>query len=269
MEYLKSSRPTAVNLTNALLELDQAMEKALKEKNGSSSKDALKKAILDYSEFMLERDVSDNKAIGRFGAEAIVKKTGKDKINLITICNTGSLATAGWGTALGVARSLHAMDKLESISACETRPYNQGSRLTAFEILEEKMPGGQLICDSAAGALMQTKQVDACVVVCANGDTANKIGTYNLSIIAAYHKVPFYVAAPITSLDITLESGKSIPIEERSSEELISTSKAPVNMPCWNPAFDVTPACNIGGIITEKGVIEPDEHGKLDVKSFV
>lgn len=273
MEYLKSSRPTAVNLTNALLELDQAMEKALKEKNESTSKDALKKTILDYSEFMLERDVSDNKAIGTFGAEAIVKKTGKDKINLMTICNTGSLATAGWGTALGVARSLQEMDKLESISALETRPYNQGSRLTAFEIMEEKMPGGQLICDSAAGALMQTKQVDACVVgadrVCANGDTANKIGTYNLSIVAAYHKVPFYVAAPITSLDITLESGKSIPIEERSSEELISTSKAPAHMPCWNPAFDVTPACNISGIITEKGVIEPDENGKLDVKSFV
>lgn len=115
--------------------------------------------------------------------------------------------------------------------------------------------------------------MDACVVgadrVCANGDTANKIGTYNLSIVAAYHKIPFFVAAPITSLDITLESGKSIPIEERSSDELISTSRAPANMPCWNPAFDVTPACNISGIITEKGVIVPDENGKLDVKSFV
>jgi len=115
--------------------------------------------------------------------------------------------------------------------------------------------------------------VDACVVgadrVCANGDTANKIGTYNLSIIAAFHKIPFYVAAPITSLDITLESGKSIPIEERSSEELISTSKAPAGMPCWNPAFDVTPDCNISGIITEKGVIEPDSDGKFNVKAFV
>jgi methylthioribose-1-phosphate isomerase len=120
---------------------------------------------------------------------------------------------------------------------------------------------------------LQTKQVDACVVgadrVCANGDTANKIGTYNLSIVAAYHKVPFYVAAPITSLDVTLESGTSIPIEERSSEELISTSRAPPGMPCWNPAFDVTPACNIRGIITERGVIEPDSDGKIDVKAFV
>ena len=105
--------------------------------------------------------------------------------------------------------------------------------------------------------------------VCANGDTANKIGTYNLSIIAAYHKVPFYVAAPITSLDVSLESGSSIPIEERSADELISTSQAPDGMPCWNPAFDVTPACNIRGIITEKGVIEPDETGTINVKAFV
>lgn len=282
MAYLKSSRPTAVNLTNALQELDTAMEDALKKmndtdvektKNKKTIKKIICKVVLDYSEFMLERDVNDNKAIGKFGAEAILKKTGKDKINLVTICNTGSLATAGYGTALGVARSLQEQSKLESISALETRPYNQGSRLTAFEILEEQMPGGQLICDSAAGALMQTKNVDACVVgadrVCANGDTANKIGTYNLSIIAAFHNIPFYVAAPITTLDITLESGKSIPIEERSSEELISTSKAPANMKCWNPAFDVTPYCNISGIITEKGVIKPDADGKLNVKSFV
>jgi len=274
MAYLKSSRPTAVNLTNALNELEQKMMEALQtSEDDSDKKKVVCKAVLDYSEFMLERDVNDNKAIGRFGAEAILKKTGKEKINLVTICNTGSLATAGYGTALGVARSLQEMEKLESISALETRPYNQGSRLTAFEILEENMPGGQLICDSSAGALMQTKKVDACVVgadrVCANGDTANKIGTYNLSIIAAFHNIPFFVAAPITSLDITLESGKSIPIEERSSEELISTSRAPANMPCWNPAFDVTPDCNISGIITEKGVIEPDADGKLDVKAFV
>jgi methylthioribose-1-phosphate isomerase len=157
MAYLKSSRPTAVNLSNALQELDEAMEKEITEErnNGNSIQDILRKVVLEYSEFMLERDVSDNRAIGKYGAEAILKKTGKDKINLVTICNTGSLATAGYGTALGVARSLQEMSKLESISALETRPYNQGSRLTAFEILEEKMPGGQLICDSAAGALMQ------------------------------------------------------------------------------------------------------------------
>ncbi|KAG7366772.1 S-methyl-5-thioribose-1-phosphate isomerase [Nitzschia inconspicua] len=276
MEYLKSSRPTAVNLSNALEELDQALIKAMSKKDETttvSTKDILKKAVLDYSEFLLERDVSDNRAIGEFGAQAILNATKKEKVNLVTICNTGSLATAGYGTALGVARSLQQRNQLESITALETRPYNQGSRLTAFEILEEQMPGGRLICDSAAAALMQTKQVDACIVgadrVCANGDTANKIGTYQLSIVAAYHKVPFFVAAPITSLDINLESGSSIPIEERSSEELISTSQAPSHMPCWNPAFDVTPACNISGIITEKGVVEPDQDGKLNVKAFV
>ena len=165
MAYLKSSRPTAVNLTNALNELEEKMTEALKNSNSGDEKKVLCKAVLDFSEFMLERDVNDNKAIGKFGAEAILKKTGKEKINLVTICNTGSLATAGYGTALGVARSLQEMEKLESISALETRPYNQGSRLTAFEILEEKMPGGQLICDSSAGALMQvstTTQLQYC-----------------------------------------------------------------------------------------------------------
>jgi eIF-2B alpha/beta/delta-like uncharacterized protein len=157
MAYLKSSRPTAVNLSNALLELEQAMTKALLEKKTANTKDILRNSILEYSEFMLERDVSDNRAIGKFGADAILKITGKDQINLVTICNTGSLATAGYGTALGVARSLQEMGKLESITALETRPYNQGSRLTAFEILEENMPGGQLICDAAAGALMQVR----------------------------------------------------------------------------------------------------------------
>jgi eIF-2B alpha/beta/delta-like uncharacterized protein len=121
--------------------------------------------------------------------------------------------------------------------------------------------------------LFQTKRIDACVVgadrVCANGDTANKIGTYNLSIVAAYHNVPFYVAAPLTSLDVNLPSGESIPIEERSPEELVSTSNAPPGMPCWNPAFDVTPASNITGIVTERGVIEPDRDGKFDVRAFV
>ncbi|KAL3943405.1 MAG: hypothetical protein SGBAC_002530 [Bacillariaceae sp.] len=273
MAYLNTSRPTAVNLANALAETEVALQKAATENKEGTLRKSLCKAVLEYSEFMLERDVSDNKAIGKFGAHAILEKTGKDKVDMLTICNTGSLATAGYGTALGVVRSLNESGNLNSISALETRPYNQGSRLTAFEIMEEKMTGGQLICDSAAGALMKTKNVDAVVVgadrVCANGDTANKIGTYNVSIIAAFHKVPFYVAAPITSLDVNLKSGDAIPIEERSADELINTSKAPSNVPCWNPAFDVTPAANITGIVTEKGVILPDGSGNFDVKGFV
>jgi eIF-2B alpha/beta/delta-like uncharacterized protein len=175
MEYLKTSRPTAVNLSNALEEARQVMTTALETGDASKSqRERLLQAVLKYAEFMLERDVSDNKAIGKFGAEAILAKTGKEKVNMVTICNTGSLATAGYGTALGVVRSLHEGNQLETITALETRPYNQGSRLTAFEIMEEKMPGGRLICDSAAGALMRVsktialfhRQAPSCYWIC-------------------------------------------------------------------------------------------------------
>ena len=235
---------------------------------------------------MLQRDVSDNKSIGSHGAKFLLdnlKKntaslaknddTKKKGIRMITICNTGSLATAGHGTALGVARSLQSTGDLISIHALETRPYNQGSRLTAFEIMEEKMPGGTLICDSAVGALMRTHGADACVVgadrVCANGDTANKIGTYTLAVVAKAHGVPFYVASPFTTLDVNLEHGDMIEIEERSSAEIIESGRAPKEMKCWNPAFDVTPAEYITGIVTEKGVIEKGADGTFDIKGFV
>jgi eIF-2B alpha/beta/delta-like uncharacterized protein len=179
MDYLKHSRPTAVNLSNALQEVQTAMTEALSKldvdvnNNGTTKLDphtvlnVLRQEVLKYAEFMLQRDVSDNRAIGQNGAKAIVahKKEQEQcnndgdktttKIHMVTICNTGSLATAGYGTALGVARALQEHDQLGSITALETRPYNQGSRLTAFEIMQEQMPGGRLICDSAAGALMQ------------------------------------------------------------------------------------------------------------------
>jgi 5-methylthioribose kinase len=162
---------------------------------------------------------------------------------------------------------------LKKIVALETRPYNQGSRLTAFEMVEEQMPGATLICDSMAAALMAGGQVDAVVVgadrVCANGDTANKIGTYSLSLVAAAHHVPFYIAAPFTTLDTNLQSGAEIPIEERPASELLSSSLAPPNIAVWNPSFDVTPAKYISGIITEKGVIYPNVDGKIDVAAFV
>jgi eIF-2B alpha/beta/delta-related uncharacterized proteins len=186
-------------------ELSQAIQ------NAGDTKEDIIQTVITHAEFMLQRDVGDNKAIGNHGARDILDNlpASRSSVRLVTICNTGSLACASYGTALGVARSLHAMDKLESIHCLETRPYNQGSRLTAFEILEEKMPNGTLICDSAAAALMRTKGVDACVVgadrVCANGDTANKIGTLMLAICAHEHNVPFYVAAPFTTLDYEIE----------------------------------------------------------------
>mmetsp|Transcript_124 Transcript_124/g.90 ORF Transcript_124/g.90 Transcript_124/m.90 type:complete len:364 (-) Transcript_124:170-1261(-) len=266
IDYLKTSRPTAVNLFNALAELMASVQ------GMNTSKETIG-AVVDYAEFMLKRDVSDNEAIGSHGADMLLKS--KETIRLMTICNTGSLATAGYGTALGVARALHSRGKLESITALETRPYNQGSRLTAFEIVEEGMPGTkQLICDGAAAAMMKINGIDACVVgadrVCANGDTANKIGTYNLSLIAAAHKVPFYVASPFTTLDVNLPTGDSIPIEERPAAEMIGSGSAPENIKVWNPAFDVTPNKYINGIITEKGVIcDRTSDGSLDIVSFV
>jgi 5-methylthioribose kinase len=272
LDYLATSRPTAVNLFSALAEVKEILSN-LKLQSVGANRQAFAKAVLDHAKFMLDRDLADNRAIGQHGADAILARTGASSVRLVTICNTGALATAGYGTALGVARALQERSALQSIHALETRPYNQGSRLTAFEILEQKMPGGTLICDSAAAALMSRKGVDAVVVgadrVCANGDTANKIGTYNLSIVAAAHHVPFYVAAPFTTLDTTLRTGDEIEIEERSSEEIILSGNAPAGMPCWNPAFDVTPARYIAGIITEKGVIRPGIDGTIDVKAFV
>jgi len=292
MDYLRTSRPTAVNLFNALDELSKVVEEAVKDNvtNATSASTSISKAISEHAEFMLKRDVSDNKLIGSHGADALLdeqskktKKRGQDEIDgvssirkgirLVTICNTGSLATAGYGTALGVARALHGRNLLESIHALETRPYNQGSRLTAFEMVEEKMPNATLICDSSAAALMQSSTIDACVVgadrVCANGDVANKIGTYQLATVANAHNVSFYVASPFTTLDENLAHGGLIEIEERPMIEMIKSAGAPENVKVWNPAFDVTPARLITGIITEKGVIFKGEDGKFDIPGFI
>eukprot|EP00584_Thalassiosira_punctigera_P016680 CAMPEP_0172555258 /NCGR_PEP_ID=MMETSP1067-20121228/58324_1 /TAXON_ID=265564 ORGANISM="Thalassiosira punctigera, Strain Tpunct2005C2" /NCGR_SAMPLE_ID=MMETSP1067 /ASSEMBLY_ACC=CAM_ASM_000444 /LENGTH=371 /DNA_ID=CAMNT_0013343773 /DNA_START=19 /DNA_END=1134 /DNA_ORIENTATION=- len=267
MEYLKTSRPTAVNLFNAMEELKDIVEKA------PSSQEQIVDVIVQHSQYMLERDVSDNKAIGTHGADDLLSRCSHpDGIRLVTICNTGSLATAGWGTALGVARELQRRGKLRSIAALETRPYNQGSRLTAYEIQTEEM-NGALICDSMAASYLKGKGADACVVgadrVCANGDTANKIGTFNLAIVAREMGVEFFVASPFTTLDVQLENGDKIEIEERPAKEVIESGNAPKDMPCWNPAFDVTPAKYITGIITEKGVLKKSTDGTFDVKGFV
>eukprot|EP00560_Eucampia_antarctica_P009621 CAMPEP_0197827282 /NCGR_PEP_ID=MMETSP1437-20131217/4092_1 /TAXON_ID=49252 ORGANISM="Eucampia antarctica, Strain CCMP1452" /NCGR_SAMPLE_ID=MMETSP1437 /ASSEMBLY_ACC=CAM_ASM_001096 /LENGTH=379 /DNA_ID=CAMNT_0043428063 /DNA_START=57 /DNA_END=1196 /DNA_ORIENTATION=- len=274
-DYLRTSRPTAVNLFNALDELANIVANAAAASDDRDVRTRVVTAVTDHAAFMLQRDVSDNEAIGDHGADELASKvsTIADGVRMVTICNTGSLATAGFGTALGVARALHKRGQLKSITALETRPYNQGSRLTAFEIVEEKMPGGRLICDSAAAALMRTKGVDACVVgadrVCANGDTANKIGTYNLSVVAAAHNVPFYVASPFTTLDKHLANGDMIEIEERPAAEMLESSRAPKNIAVWNPAFDVTPSKYIAGIITEKGIIHKEKDGTFNIPAFI
>ncbi|RVE44107.1 hypothetical protein evm_011244 [Chilo suppressalis] len=227
---------------------------------------AFKDRFISSIEGMLNKDIEDNRAIGKFGCEAILNTLkGDGLVRVLTHCNTGSLATAGYGTALGVIRYLHESKKLEHVYCTETRPYNQGARLTAYELVHEKIPG-TLIVDSMVSALMNTRNITAVVVgadrVAANGDTANKIGTYQIAIAAKHHGVPFYVAAPLSSIDMSLTSGERIKIEERPDREMTHIGEHRIAAPginCWNPSFDVTPACLITGIITEKGVFPPNQ----------
>lgn len=266
LEFLATSRPTAVNLFEAVGRLKRVVINA-KGTHGANPEGA--KAVLESfiaeAETMLAKDVADNKAIGQFGA-ALFGNAAQRPVRILTHCNTGSLATASYGTALGVIRALHAKQWLEHAYATETRPYNQGARLTAFELVYEKIPA-TLITDSMAAFLMLRKGIDGVVVgadrVVANGDTANKIGTYQLAIAARYHGIPFYVAAPTTSIDVTLASGNEIIIEERPRHELTHVAGIAIaaeGIGVWNPSFDVTPACLITGIITEKGVISKSTY---------
>ncbi|KAL6222071.1 hypothetical protein ACLB2K_005463 [Fragaria x ananassa] len=276
LEYLVSSRPTAVNLSDAATKLKQIVAKVA---TSASEYKSVFEAYIEASEVMLKEDVDTNKAIGSHGATFIQRHLENSKrICMLTHCNTGSLATAGYGTALGVIRSLHTEGVLERAYCTETRPFNQGSRLTAYELVHDNIPA-TLIADSAAAALMKDGKVNAIVVgadrVASNGDTANKIGTYSLAVSAKYHNMPFFVAAPLTSVDLSLSSGGEIVIEERSPKELLNThgglgeQVATSGISVWNPAFDVTPASLIYGIITEKGVITKKGTDAFDIKGFV
>lgn len=286
-EHLKQSRPTAVNLFEAA---DRFTEMA-KGLVTAPSVEEMKAQLVAAMEGLLEADIADNKAIGSHGAKAILAGVPEGtKVRVLTHCNTGSLATAGYGTALGVIRALHESRDLERAFCTETRPYNQGARLTAYELVHEEIPA-TLITDSSAAALMVGKGLHAIVVgadrVVANGDTANKIGTYSLAVLAKHHGVPFYVAAPTTSIDVSLPQGSLINIEERSAREISHSQSVqvtlhslnyfnhalqvvPNDIHIWNPAFDVTPAALITGIITEHGVITKSQDDTVfDVKGFV
>ena len=226
---------------------------------------------------MLASDIKDNQAIGAFGADAIsAQGSGIEKARVLTHCNTGSLATARYGTALGVIRALHEQGKLEHAYCTETRPYNQGCRLTAFELVFEKIPS-TLVCDSSVSYLMATTGLDAVVVgadrTVANGDTANKIGTYQLAIAAKHHGVAFYVAVPFSTLDCKMQTGAEIHVEERKADELTHVNGVRVaaeGIGVWNPQFDVTPASLITGLITEHGIITKAAGADVfDVPAFV
>jgi methylthioribose-1-phosphate isomerase len=237
-DVLARSRPTAVNLFWAL----ERMKKA---------RDLEAEAIAIYDE-----DLAANRAMGKLGAELI-----PERARVMTHCNTGALATAGYGTALGVIRA--AKGKNISVIANETRPYLQGARLTAWELVQEGIPC-TLITDSMAGHLMSKGDVDVIVVgadrIAANGDVANKIGTYTLAVLAKRHGIPFYVAAPVSTFDVKIPDGSHIPIEERAASEVTGyrgTRWAAQGVLVRNPAFDVTPAELITGIISEKGIASP------------
>ncbi|KAH6657560.1 hypothetical protein BKA67DRAFT_655817 [Truncatella angustata] len=293
LDYLYESRPTAVDLGNAVT----ALKKVIRQAPADHSK--IVQAYIDAAEEIFRKDTETNKSIGSHGAEWLLENapvaTLEGAVSVLTHCNTGSLATSGHGTALGIIRSLNEKGKLKHAFCTETRPYNQGSRLTAFELVFEKIPS-TLITDSMAGALFATrKQKDhiAAVIVGAdrvvrNGDTANKVGTYALSVLARHHGIKFIVAAPTTSIDLETESGADIKIEERKREELTQITGAVVGkdgsvdasrtervaiadqrIGVWNPAFDVTPCDLIDAVVTEKGVVTKGSDGKFDFRNIM
>lgn len=305
LNYLVTSRPTAVNLSDAAGKMKKLVDGA------SGDSNAIIQTYIDAAERMLDEDIATNKAIGDYGAEHILEVVGKrdtQGLSILTHCNTGSLATAGYGTALGVIRSLHAKQVLERAYCTETRPYSQGSRLTAYELVHDSIPG-TLITDSMAAALMSrgsttegtvcnfgepgwASNIAAVVVgadrVAANGDTANKIGTYALAQLAQAHRVKFFVAAPRTTIDLNTASGSDIEIEQRASSELttisgprvvdgkiqrddpaVRISTAAEGIDFWNPAFDVTPHYLIDGIITEVGVAVKNKQGHFSLHDII
>lgn len=260
--YLASSRPTAVNL-------QWAVEKQIEviKKSNSDIKGIVKDLINNGKKLELE-DIEINKKIGDFGAEVVPKGA-----TILTHCNAGALATVGYGTALGVVRSAYANDNTIQVFADETRPRQQGARITTFELVMDKIPV-TLITDGMCSYFMKKGMIDMVVVgadrIAANGDTANKIGTYTVAIAANYHKVPFYIAAPLSTIDTSIKTGEEIPIEERSHDEVTHINGKRIcaeGVNIINPGFDVTPNELITGIITEVGILKPNYNDSI-AKAF-
>lgn len=255
LQRLNDARPTAVNLAWALARMRAALRTA-----GSDWRGVLELEALAIA----EEDLAANRHMGELGAALIGQGSG-----VLTHCNTGSLATAGFGTALGVIRAGVAQGRIGKVYAGETRPWQQGARLTAWELQQDGIPA-TLIADSAASHLMKTGAVQWVVVgadrICANGDTANKIGTYQLAIAARHHGAKFMVVAPSSTVDMATPNGDAIHIEERDPAELLGIGGTRIvaeGVAAWNPVFDVTPAALIDAIVTEKGVIEQPDEGRM------
>ena len=253
-EVMARTRPTAVNLFWAIERMKRVAE-AHRSKPLDQIREVLKKEAIRIE----EEDLTICRNIGKWGATLIPQGA-----TILTHCNAGGLATAGYGTALGVIRAAHEAGKGIKVFADETRPWLQGARLTAWELVKEGIPA-TLISDNMAGFFMSRGEITCCVVgadrIAANGDTANKIGTYSVAVLAKENNIPFYVAAPVSTLDLSLSDGSQIPIEERHGGEVThikGLAIAPTGISVRNPAFDVTPARYITAIITEKGVVSGD-----------
>lgn len=260
-DYLAGSRPTAVNLFWAL---DRMVARANALASTGAPSAEILAGLLDEARAIHEEDRAMCRAIGRFGAELI-----PDGAGALTHCNAGGLATAEYGTALSVFFTCQDQGKRIHVFVDETRPLLQGARLTAWELVQRQIPA-TLICDSMAAQVMKERRVQAVITgadrIAANGDSANKIGTYGLAVLARQHGIPFYIAAPSSTFDLSLPDGSGIPIEERKSEEItdgFGRRTAPEGVNVYNPAFDVTPAELIDALITEKGVIRPVNEANI------
>jgi len=251
-DLMAGTRPTAVNLFWAIKRMKAAFGTAVQ---AGHSVEEIKARLVAEATAIHDEDVASCRAMGRFGAAVV-----PDHARILTHCNAGALATAGYGTALGVIRAAAEQGKVTQVFADETRPFLQGARLTAWELVRDRIPT-TVITESMAGPLMRDGKLDMVVVgadrIAANGDFANKIGTYTVAMMANAHKVPFYVAAPLSTIDLATPDGAAIPIEQRNAKEITHlgpTRLAPEGASVWNPAFDVTPHHLVAGIITEKGV---------------
>lgn len=260
ISYLNSPRPTAVNL---IYELKIVKEMIQKELDSGKKLSEIANIIYQHGLKRLDESEKRHQTIANFGLEEMKNIFGKRKLNLLTHCNTGRLACGSLGTALGVISNLAQNKKVKQVFVDETRPYLQGSRLTAFELLSENIDH-KIVVEGSASFLMKNKLVDAIFVgadrIAANGDTANKIGTANLSIIAKYYNIPFYIVAPLSTFDLDAKTGLDIEIEFRNAEEIKNYKNyviAPKKSATLNPSFDITEAKNITGIICEKGIIRP------------
>jgi methylthioribose-1-phosphate isomerase len=251
-DVMAATRPTAVNLFWAIERMKRVFSEAAQ---AGRSVDEIKTTLVAEAQAIHDEDVASCRSMGRFGADLV-----PENARILTHCNAGALATAGYGTALGVIRAAAEQGKVVQVFADETRPFLQGARLTAWELVRDGVPT-TVITESMAGPLMRSGGIDFIVVgadrIAANGDFANKIGTYTVAMMAQAHNVPFYVAAPLSTIDLRTPDGDAIPIEERNAREMThlgTTRLAPEGASVWNPAFDITPHHLVAGIITERGI---------------